>query len=206
MTTTFYITFGHGHQHQYAGITLDKDIVGAFKALDEDRARAWAQASFGLKYSRVLTERPDLSFFPRGMMNLDEASLYGGTAEEWLRRWDAGDPVWTIEMGGLGPGYEQVIHIACAEVIREMLGKPLPEPGDKPGWKLWRDQADVGLHRADKMPNMGMSGAQAGAAANIAFNLMRDGPAEMFRKLKQNHPDRAKDMIQVCKVWPGGGA
>ena len=28
-------------------------------------------------------------------------------AAEQLRRWDAGDSIWTVEMGGLGPGYEQ---------------------------------------------------------------------------------------------------
>src|SRR5581483_2130454 len=40
-----------------------------------------------------------------------ETQLYGTNAADWLARWDAGRAVWSIEMGGLGPGYEQCIHI-----------------------------------------------------------------------------------------------
>ena len=40
------------------------------------------------------------------------------TASEALARWDAGGSVFTLEMGGLGPGYEQVIHIVVFELIR----------------------------------------------------------------------------------------
>lgn len=29
-----------------------------------------------------------------------------------LKRWDAGDPIWSIEMGGLGPSHEQCIQIS----------------------------------------------------------------------------------------------
>src|SRR5687768_3007466 len=32
------------------------------------------------------------------------------TVEDALRQWDAGETVFTVEMGGLGPGYEMAIQ------------------------------------------------------------------------------------------------
>lgn len=133
---------------------------------------------------------------------MSERSFYGETAAEWLRRWDAGETVWTLEMGGFGPGYEQCIQIACAEVVRDMHAVPAPEDGDKEAWKAWGERADVALHRADKFPGMGMSGAQAGAAKSLAAALCKRGPEGFFAHIKETAPDRAKDMIQVSRDWP----
>lgn len=36
-------------------------------------------------------------------------STYGKDAQEWLSRWDEGRSVWSISMGGFGPGYEQAL-------------------------------------------------------------------------------------------------
>ena len=128
---------------------------------------------------------------------------YALTAAEQLRRWDAGESIWMVEMGGLGPGYEQCIHVACMEVVRDLLGQPLPtEDSSEADKAQWREKVDAALHRADKFPGMGMSGAQAGAARNLAGFLLRYGPSKAYADLKANHPDRAKDMIQVCRSWP----
>lgn len=131
-----------------------------------------------------------------------EGETYGTTAAEWLRRWDKGESVWSLEMGGLGPGYEQCIQIACAEVVRDMHDKPVPEDDDIEGRKAWTAQADAALDRADKLPGMGMSGAQAGAARSLAFMLCKMGPAGFFAHVRETYPERAKDMIQVSREWP----
>lgn len=127
--------------------------------------------------------------------------LYGNTATEWLRRWDAGQSVWTVEMGGLGPGYEQAIQVACAEIVRDMHTTPAPQTDEEKA--AWLASADKALDRADKMPDMGISGAMAGAAKTLAYKLCELGPAGLFAWLKANHPDRANDLIQVSNVWPG---
>ena len=58
------------------------------------------------------------------MMTQQEADkFYGKDAVEWLRRWDAGEGVWSIEMGGIGPGYEQCIQITAAEILRYMIAE-----------------------------------------------------------------------------------
>ena len=47
--------------------------------------------------------------------------IYGKDAAEWLERWDAGKPVWSVSMGGIGPGYEQALQIAAAETVRRLI-------------------------------------------------------------------------------------
>lgn len=127
-------------------------------------------------------------------------SLYHETAAEALKAWDSGDSVFTLEMGGLGPGYEQCIHVACFEVIRDMANDPVP--ADEEGLKAWSAKADVALHRADKFPDMGMSGAQAGAAKSLAYNFIKEGPRAFLERVKREDAERGNDIIQVCRRWP----
>ena len=130
-------------------------------------------------------------------------SFYGKDAAEWLRRWDNGEIVWSIEMGGLGPGYEQCIQIAAAEVLRYYL-KTKPDVNvfaDQEKYTKFREKRDV------EMPNsvvdmLGLSGAQHGAACNLAGFLYRFGPVAFTDKDKKLE-DR---IIQVSKTFPGIGA
>jgi hypothetical protein len=116
-------------------------------------------------------------------------------AAEQLRRWDAGEIVWSVEMGGLGPGYEQVIQICAIEIIRDWLGKHLPEKIST------SDMASATVERIDyKLPDgswtLGFSGAQVGAAAQIAYKFLSEGPQAA---LSQVEDDRR---IQVSKNFP----
>lgn len=124
-------------------------------------------------------------------------------ATEQLRRWDAGQTIWSIEMGGFGPGYEQAIQTLAIEIVRDNLGKPLPNPeeANKTEWGYST------VERIDfKLPDGsyscgGFSGAQVGAARNLAYHWLRDGPAYVH---KTGPKDRR---IQVSKFWlraPGG--
>ena len=130
------------------------------------------------------------------------SEMYCETAREALEAWDRGDSVFTLEMGGLGPGYEQCIHVAAFEVVRDMLNEPVPPEGDKEAWKAWSLKADVALHRADKFPGMGMSGAQAGAAKSLALQFLRHGPRAFLEWLKTTAPDRVADIMQVPREMP----
>ena len=44
--------------------------------------------------------------------------LYPATLDEAIERWDSGRLLFSIELGGLGPGYEQAIQITGMELIR----------------------------------------------------------------------------------------
>jgi len=122
--------------------------------------------------------------------------MYAKTADEQLRIWDSGESVWSIEMGGLGPGYEQAIQILVIEIIRDNISNPLPDEN------TWSDWGDSTVSRIDyKKPDGkyscgGFSGAQVGAAKQIAFRFLRDGP----EKALKSAPDDRR--IQVSNFWP----
>ena len=55
------------------------------------------------------------------------------TAAELVAAWDRGDLVPTIEMGGLGPGYEQAIQVLMIELLRSA-----GPDATVPGWEARR--------------------------------------------------------------------
>lgn len=111
------------------------------------------------------------------------------TVQEWLARWDNGETVWTIEMGGLGPGYEQAIQLLFVELVRDNQGKPIPTTEAFPKW------GNATVSRIDKTCG-GFSGAQVWAAKQIAYRMLRDGP----KKFKASIPEDRQ--IQVSKFFP----
>lgn len=119
------------------------------------------------------------------------------TVSEALKRWDSGQPVFTVEMGGLGPGYEQAIQIAAFEIMREFkddAGVPeMTEAEFNEKWDAeWRARADHAIPEG-----MGLTGAQAGGAMNLAFCVLRRGYGAALRE------DAAKNrLIQVSQNWP----
>lgn len=128
--------------------------------------------------------------------------LYGKDICEWLDRWDSGRGVWSLEMGGIGPGYEQAIQITVAEVVRELICGDYDavswedkEKGEADGKKI-----EDAIFAIQKIKDLGLSGAQWGGAMSLACLLFRRGPTAVFtdEKLK----DRT---IQVGKNFPGGG-
>jgi len=133
-------------------------------------------------------------------MNKEQQSeFFGKDSAEWLKRWDAGDGVWSIEMGGLGPGYEQCIHITMAEILRFMLEKKydVSRWEDKDKWATDRDEIEkFGLFNPI-VKELGLSGAQWGAAMNLAAMFYRHGPVHVM------NDERVKDRhIQVQRTFP----
>ena len=132
-----------------------------------------------------------------------EVDLYGADAKDWLKRWDEGKSVWSIEMGRLGPGYEQCIQITAAEILRHLLDAEYDAAGwERPDiWKRDRDLIEAAGHQNAVIKELGLSGAQWGGAMNIAANLYRDGPRKIM------NDDRVKDRkIQVRRDFPQGKA
>lgn len=114
-------------------------------------------------------------------------------AREQLRRWDGGGTIWSIEMGGMGPGYEQAIQVLAIEIVRDLIDHQLPQADQSWG--------DATVKRIDqKQPDGsyscgGFSGAQVGAAKSLALAWLTDGPAALLKKVPDRH-------IQVSAFWP----
>lgn len=99
------------------------------------------------------------------------------TVKQWLAEWDAGRSVWSVEMGGLGPGYEQAIQVLTVELVRDGMKNP-----------------DAVASRLNA--TCGFSGAQVGVAKNLAANLLNRGP----EWCQATTP--ADRHILINKCWP----
>lgn len=131
-----------------------------------------------------------------------EIQMYGADAADWLKRWDDGRSVWSIEMGGLGPGYEQCIQIVAAETLRFLL-KEKPDAQDViDHWKdKWADIIEKALLADERLTGLGLSGAQAGAGTYLGTRLYLEGP----RKIMQT-PELKDRKIQVSRTFPQIGS
>lgn len=126
----------------------------------------------------------------------DEQDRYGKDCEDLLARWDGGGGVWSIEMGGIGPGYEQCIHLTAFEMLRRLLQtKPDAEMWEEPTiWKATLD--DLTEHVTPVVRPLGLSGAQWGAGVSLATMFYRHGPIEAIKKANSDRH------LQVSKNFP----
>ena len=65
-----YVTFGQIHVHSVNGKTFDKDSVAMFDAKDYGDGRKKAFEYFDNKFFTTYTKEPDMSFFPRGIIEV----------------------------------------------------------------------------------------------------------------------------------------
>lgn len=120
-----------------------------------------------------------------------QIQMYGKDAADWLQRWDAGTSVWSIEMGGMGPGYEQCIHITCAEILRELLRrKPDFDATTDDEWRKLSDEIHKTMFTdGSVLKQLGLSGTQYGAGLSLAVQLYRQGPRAIMNdeEVKDRH-------------------
>ena len=114
------------------------------------------------------------------------------TAKEAIERWDSGGNLWTVEMGGMGPGYEQAIQIAVIEVCRLLVDKPLPATDEE-----LNKQYDDAIHAVCQEFELGLSGAQAQVIKSLAYHYIRDGWKKTVDGFEKDRH------IQCSNHWPG---
>ena len=121
------------------------------------------------------------------------------TVDDALADWDAGKTVFSVDLGGLGPGYEMAIQGLAFELLRELRQMPIPPRGED--WPEMAQRAvlearDRVVHRLDGEPWAGFSGAQVGAATSFAICVLR---RPSYRAALRE--DQVKDrLIQVSKL------
>jgi hypothetical protein len=136
------------------------------------------------------------------------AQIKPNTVDEALAAWDRGDEVETVEMGGMGLGYETAIQCVVFELLRGIRADEgleqaiLATPKGERFPPEVSDKLDALTHAADaKDPETGkyklggLSGAQADAAQNLALILVKRG----FEAARREVPDR---LIFVRKQDP----
>jgi hypothetical protein len=125
--------------------------------------------------------------------------LYGETCEEYLNRWDNGRSVWSIEMGGLGPGYEQAIQVTFIEILRHLLEKKYDSVKwtDQEAWNKDKEDIHSAMFKNEKVEKLGLSGAQFSAALNLATIFYVHGPVNTLVKIATK-----ERRIQISKNFP----
>lgn len=116
------------------------------------------------------------------------------TNDQVLNNWNSKRIVWSVELGGIGPGYEQALQIALFTLFNYLnkhkielenlvtVENEFSEQFDNICYKLW-----------DKM---GLSGAQAGTAKGTAYQFYKFGYTYMMNKAPKNR------LILVSKNSP----
>lgn len=129
-------------------------------------------------------------------------SYDGITNEDALKAWDAGDSVWSCDMGGLGPSYEQCIQIVGFEMLRAMLADPVIDWDAVTGeqrqekWSAYRDRIEAVPEVRDVIEKLQPTGAQFGAAMSLAAVFARNGYAKGMAMVPEER------RIQVRKDFP----
>lgn len=113
-------------------------------------------------------------------------------AKDWIQKRN----VWSVELGGLGPGYEQAIQCLLFEGMALWpKGKLVPKPkGDEIPQEVEDHFAYV--HKDLKLH---LSGAQFYAARDTAYSFMTRGYAKVMNSIQSTDKDR---LIQVNREFP----
>lgn len=124
----------------------------------------------------------------------NEEQMYGKTAQDVVDKWDKGETVWSITLGGtFGPGYEQAIHHLIVEMLRALIKSNFSTDESKFNKQSF-EAVFKDLHDAF---NYGFSGAQWSVAKGHAYQLYMYGPVKVMTEIY----DRDRH-IQVSKNWP----
>ena len=65
-----YVSFGQVHTHSVNGKTFDKDSIAVIEAEDYEGGRDIAFQLFGPKFATTYSNKPNMEFFPRGLINV----------------------------------------------------------------------------------------------------------------------------------------
>jgi hypothetical protein len=123
------------------------------------------------------------------------------TNEDALAAWDKNEPIWSCDMGGMGPGYEQAIQLMGFEMLRAIVANPPPVAFEalrlnKEEFKAYSDKIEKLPAVKEVISKVQPSGAQFGAAMNIAFVFAINGYAKGMEMVPEDR------RIQVQKEMP----
>lgn len=100
------------------------------------------------------------------------------TNKELLEAWNNNEPIKVCSMGGFGEGYERAIYIIAMTILNELEKNPYDYdevPVDEEKWKKYMREVDNTKAVRKSFNDVGASGAQVGAAWNIATVFNRNG-------------------------------
>ena len=117
------------------------------------------------------------------------------TLKQAINGWDKNSTFKSVNMGGLGDGYDTAITALCIELCRFALDNGYTEGsgemGDEPR-KAFSDLLNTQTDVIDQLKWGGFSGAQVSMAKQVAYQFVAFGYDYMMNKAKEQCPDRIK--------------
>jgi hypothetical protein len=108
---------------------------------------------------------------------------------DYISDYDEGKEMTSVEMGGISQGYEIAIQECAIEIMRSLQSIALPLPEDKESFSnIVSISADSAVDALDKIH--GFSGAQVGAAKNIAAIFWKQTPEKALKMMEDKDPSR----------------
>ncbi len=107
--------------------------------------------------------------------------------KKWIEDYDAGNEMTSVSMGGISKGYEEAIQILAIEAMRNLQIIEMPIDRDEFS-TIVNCAVDAAASFLDK--KHGFSGAQVGAAKNMAAVFWRQTPEKGIQMMKDSNPDR----------------
>lgn len=109
---------------------------------------------------------------------------------EAIARWRSGDIVWSFDVGGIGPGYEQAIQVLIFETASSYLSNR--DSIGYPNGDSYPPEFDEAFEKAvSGLGSWGISGQQAAAAKSVAFKFLYNG----YEETMQMVPDERKIIV-----------
>ncbi len=129
-----------------------------------------------------------------------QIEIYGADAKEWLKRWDNDHAVWSVELGGMGPSYEQCIQVLVAEYVRAGLQSGIDFSSEDSSRHFSALFNYTALHPTINQvhEHLGPSGAQVGAAKWFSYRLLTMSPKDAVEKSTSS----AENHILVSRSFP----
>ncbi len=113
--------------------------------------------------------------------------------KQWITDFDSGKTMESVSMGGMGLGYEIAIQSCAVETMRGLQELDVSEDRDE--FKAAIETAsNWAVEQLDKVH--GFSGAQVGAANNIASVFWRQTPEKGIQMMRDQDPNR---IIEIRK-------
>lgn len=112
---------------------------------------------------------------------------------QWLADFDEGKVMESVDMSGFGGGYECAIQECAIKAMRTLQHVAIPETDEDFSAEVTTavDEAADEFEGAN-----GLTGAQVGAARNIAAVFWRQTPEKGIQMMKERNPAR---IIQISK-------
>jgi hypothetical protein len=122
------------------------------------------------------------------------------TNEQVLELWDAGAPIWSCQMSGIGnQDYEQCIQALAFEMLRAMLAHPidwdvLGKAENRNQWREYRQNISAIAAERSGIDDLSLSGLQFEAAMKLAAAFAREGYARTMDMVPRSRRFQAPRM------------